>query len=276
MSNLAGAVIGDPISHSLSPLLHLAGSQFSEFHKIVVSAGQLQNFLDNTNNLVGLSVTMPLKTEAARCVDMADGLAKTLGVVNTIVFQPTGNSRLVIGFNTDVAGIVNAICEGASNTDFSRAVILGSGATATSALAALRQLHIADIAVCARRIAGTGIYKAAHKLNLDISTYPLSQASEVIATADLVISTLPAGVADNIASDLTTLELAQKTLLDVIYEPRNTALNKVFNKSGATIIPGWLMLLHQAVDQSRIFTGSQPNIARMRAALLQELKLDIH
>ena len=161
--------------------------------------------------------------------------------------------------------------------------MLGSGATACSALAALGELRAGRITVVARRHAGPGrALSAAHRMGLDIETLtwkPSDSASNTeaarrLAAADVVISTLPAHAADPLADPLKqALDQAEGTrpgavLLDVVYAPWPTAVAGVWAQAGGALAPGWLMLLHQAVPQVQLMTGQQPDIDLMRTALL--------
>ena len=161
----------------------------------------------------------------------------------------------------------------------SSAVILGSGATACSALAALGEIGVGRITVAARRHAGPGrALGAAHRMGLDIEALtwkPADPASSTevtqrMAAADMVISTLPAHAADPLADPLRqALDQADGTrpgavMLDVVYDPWPTAVAGAWADAGGALAPGWLMLLHQAVPQVRLMTGRQPDIELMR------------
>lgn len=266
---MRGAVLGDPIAHSLSPRLYAAGAGISDFSKIKISAGELADFLEKAGTKWdGFAVTMPLKREAFNCADMADDLAQKVQVVNTLICQPLGKSQMFIGFNTDIGGIVNAITEIAPGRSYKKALILGSGATASSALAALAQLEVAEIEVCARRLAGPRtVFTTAHNLGVSLSTHLLEAAPGCIQNTDLLISTLPAGVADKIASQITGTDLTGKFLLDVAYDPYPSRLVTAWQAAGGNVIPGKLMLLHQAILQMRLFTGKDPDVEQMRQIL---------
>ena len=164
--------------------------------------------------------------------------------------------------------------------------MLGSGATACSALAALGELRAGRITVVARRHAGPGrALSAAHRMGLDIETLtwkPADSASNTeaagrLAAADVVISTLPAHAADPLAHPLRqALDQAEGTrpgavMLDVVYAPWPTAVAGAWAHAGGALAPGWLMLLHQAVPQVQLMTGQQPDIDLMRTALLAAL-----
>ena len=134
-------VIGQPIEHSLSPVLHRAAYEALElpwrFDRREVAPDDLPAFLDSIGeDVAGLAVTMPLKQVVMRHLDAIEPLAAAVGAVNTVV--PA--ARVLSGFNTDVYGIVQAISRTKQIEKGARAVILGARATASSALAALGQL----------------------------------------------------------------------------------------------------------------------------------------
>ena len=299
------AVIGRPVSHSLSPVLHRAayaglGLEDWSYERRETDTESLPGLLAELAAPVqagpawaGLSVTMPLKQVLLAHLDVIDPLAEAVGAVNTVVAQRSGaGDALLTGFNTDVAGIVGALREAArtqtpgssdAHLRIEQAVVLGSGATACSALAALGELRAGRITVVARRHAGPGrALSAAHRMGLDIETLtwkPSDSASNTeaarrLAAADVVISTLPAHAADPLAAPLRrALDQAEGTrpgavLLDVVYAPWPTAVAGAWAHAGGALAPGWLMLLHQAVPQVQLMTGQQPDIDLMRTALL--------
>lgn len=164
--------------------------------------------------------------------------------------------------------------------------MLGSGATACSALAALSELGVTDLTVAARRHAGPGrAATAAHRMGLEVATltWRPGQASsdtavaESLVRSDLVISTLPARAADTLAGPLATaLEHSGgpapgAVMLDVVYAPWPTPLASAWSGAGGATAPGWLMLLHQAVPQVTLMTGRTPPTAPMRRALHEAL-----
>ena len=299
------AVIGSPVSHSLSPVLHRAayaglGLDDWSYERREIDSEALSALLAELTAPVqagpawaGLSVTMPHKQTLLARLDVIDPLAEAVGAVNTVVAQRSGaGGALLAGFNTDVAGIVGALRETArtqapdcpgGRLRIEQAVVLGSGATACSALAALGELRAGRITVVARRHAGPGrALSAAHRMGLDIETLtwkPSDSASNTeaarrLAAADVVISTLPAHAADPLAAPLRrALDQSEGTrpgavMLDVVYAPWPTAVAGAWAHAGGALAPGWLMLLHQAVPQVQLMTGQQPDIDLMRTALL--------
>lgn len=269
------AVIGSPVAHSLSPVLHLAAYRDLgleiDYRRIEVKKGEVESFLGSwPENLLGLSVTMPLKQVIIPLLSQVDGLAKAVGAANTVVPFPGG---ITAGFNTDVYGIVTAIKE-VKGRDWSplRAVIVGSGATASSALAALVELGAGQINLLARRVTGAGnAVQAATRLGIDPGYIPLAasdKARETIENADLIISTVPREVLDDFYE--TICFNAGQTVLDIVYDPWPSLLVQKVTAVGGSVISGKLMLLHQAVMQVKLFTSRTPNLKVMREALNKE------
>ncbi|MDU5247701.1 MAG: shikimate dehydrogenase [Varibaculum cambriense] len=266
------AVIGSPIQHSLSPFLHQAAYRDLglniDYRRIEITKETIGSFLASwPEGLVGLSVTMPLKQVIIPLLSQVDGLAKAVGAVNTVVPFPGG---ITAGFNTDVYGLVTAIKE-AKGREFSpeRAVIVGSGATASSALAALGELQAGQINLLARRVSGArNAVQAATRLGIDPGYMPLAageKARETLQAADLIISTVPRAVLDDFYQTISFNP--EQTVLDIVYDPWPSELVKQASRSGATIISGKAMLLHQALMQVKLFTSRTPNLEAMRTAL---------
>lgn len=266
------AVIGSPIQHSLSPVLHLAAYRDLgldiDYRRIEITKETVGSFLASwPEGLVGLSVTMPLKQVIIPLLSQVDGLAKAVGAVNTVVPFPGG---VTAGFNTDVYGLVAAIKE-VKGRDFSpqKAVIVGSGATASSALAALVELQAGQINLLARRVSGAGnAVQAATRLGIDPGYVPLAagkKARETLEAADLIISTVPREVLDDFYQTISFNP--GQTVFDIVYDPWPSELVKQARRNGATIISGKAMLLHQAVMQVKLFTSRTPNLEAMRTAL---------
>ena len=221
----------------------------------------------------GLSVTMPCKQAVMPLLDAIDPLASAVGAVNTVV----PSAGMLAGFNTDVTGIASAIRRACSRSGVpvpSSALVLGARATASSALAALGELGITTTTVAARRFGGPGsVISAASRLGVSVEQVMWSDVSAVAsaaARADVLISTLPAGVADPIASRLAPRE--GQILLDVIYSPRDTALRTTFEKAGGVVAEGTDMLVYQGAAQVQLMTGRSPDPAVMRHALETELE----
>ncbi|GAA3231652.1 shikimate dehydrogenase [Pseudonocardia petroleophila] len=256
------AVLGSPVAHSLSPVLHTAAyaalglDDWRYDHRECTEDG-LASFLDGLGpEWAGLSLTMPLKRAALDLAHGASELAVATGAANTLVLRDGRR----FADNTDVAGIVAAL-----GPVSGRAVVLGAGGTAQAALAALRGLGIDDVTVLVRSAArAEDLRAAAKRLGVD----PLvddaladpARASAVLDRADVVVSTLPAGAADDLRG-------AAGVVLDVVYAPWPTAFAAAAQAAGARVVSGLEMLLHQAVAQVQLMTGHPGPVDAMRAAL---------
>ncbi|MDT7545364.1 MAG: shikimate dehydrogenase [Actinomycetota bacterium] len=200
----------------------------------------------------GLSLTMPLKQAVLPLLASASELAEQVAAANTVLLPARH------GENTDVAGMVAALAE-AEITSVSRAVVLGGGATARSALAALAILGCRAPTLVVRS-EPTETLAAARRL--DVEPLVTGWDPAVLEATDLVISTVPAGAADGFAPYVADVPV----LLDVVYDPWPTALAL---SCRGTVVGGASMLLHQAAAQVALMTGLKPPLEAMRAALKQ-------
>ncbi|KRD45094.1 shikimate dehydrogenase [Cellulomonas sp. Root930] len=262
------AVLGHPVAHSLSPTLHRAayvalGLTDWRYDAVDVTEAELEAFVRGLDDSwAGLSLTMPLKQTVIPLIDHIEPLAEVVGAVNTVLFQ----GRTLVGANTDVHGIVAALC---LDAPVGTAAVLGAGATASSALAALAQLGCTSPVVYVRAVARAGgLMRAAHRMGVSPVYRTLDHAAAEIGQADVVVSTLPPHAADPLAD---RLEHASGTLLDVAYDPRPTALSVAWAAAGGVVVGGEQMLLHQAAEQVRLMTGHPAPLAAMSAALEDKL-----
>ena len=279
------AVLGHPVAHSLSPVLHRAaysalGLTGWRYEAIDVESEALAGFVEQLDaSWAGLSLTMPLKQTIMAMLDHVEPLADLVGAVNTVLVQPGARGSLVLtGANTDVYGIATAIREGAGEAGLParpRCVVLGSGATAASALAALGELGCADATVFARSLGRVGpLRRAGHRMGLEPDIRTFGDATlEALRHADVVVATAPAHGLDGIAGELADAVVGGgavrpgAVLLDVIYDPRPTALMATWREGGGIAVGGERMLLHQAVEQVRLMTGRIAPVAAMDNAL---------
>ena len=278
------AVLGHPVAHSLSPVLHRAayralGLDAWRYESVDVTEAELPDFLAGVDGTwAGLSLTMPLKKTVLTLLDHIEPLAEVVGAVNTVLVQAGAGARpVLIGANTDVHGIVAALGEGRPDASpVRRAVVLGAGATAASSLAALAQLGCSTPQVFVRSMARAGsTMRAAHRMGVEpefLSSELADRLLEAVATADVVVSTLPPRAADPLAEHLTVSgRNVTGMLLDCAYDPRPTALCTVWMAAGGTAVSGERMLLHQATEQVRLMTGRPAPIDAMQAALDEAL-----
>jgi shikimate dehydrogenase len=266
------AVLGHPIGHSKSPALHRAAYAYLGvdlgYSAIDVTEAALPAFMAQVREELreedgwrGLSVTMPLKSAMVEEVDEVRGIARSLGVVNTVAFEADGGTTRLVGYNTDVAGIVNALRHAGAAAS-PKAVVLGGGGTAAAAIAALKEAGAAGVELFVRDVSRAAEARAASAaVGLPAQLLPLTGAAAAMAAADVVISTLPPRAADSLAAELAqelAAEGARETpgvLLDVAYDPWPSRIAAVWQDAGGTVVPGLDMLIYQAVEQVRHFTG---------------------
>ncbi|MFE6098213.1 shikimate dehydrogenase [Streptomyces massasporeus] len=251
------AVLGSPIAHSLSPVLHrtayqelgLAGWTYDRFE--VDEAGLPAFFETLGPEWAGLSLTMPLKRAVIPLLDEISETAASVDAVNTVVRAEDGRR---VGDNTDIPGMVAALREhGIDKVD--AAAVLGAGATASSALAALSRICPGEIAVYVRSEArATEMRQWAERLDVAVRIADWTDAEQALR-APLVISTTPAGVTDALARSVPERPAA---LFDVLYDPWPTDLAARWSAYGGAVVSGLDLLVHQAVLQVEQMTGLAP------------------
>ena len=338
-------MLGSPIRHSLSPVLHAAayrelGLTDWSYDAIECDEGGLAGLLDSLGpEWAGLSLTMPLKRAVLPLLDEAEQLVTDVGGANTVLLRAGQRA----GYNTDVPGMVAALREagvdlsdgagvsggpgrsggpgpsgaagasggtgppggagvsggarppgGAGVTDgigdagiSGSVLVLGGGATACSALAALRRAEASDVCVAVRDAGRAGpVLEVAARLGVRIRLAGLTaggvQTAGAGSSADgglaagggafrLLISTVPVGVADGVAGQIAAGNLATEAVFDVVYDPWPTALAAAAMTVGSTVISGFELLLHQAAGQVELMTGQRAPLAAMSAAGLGEI-----
>ncbi|OON82109.1 shikimate dehydrogenase [Streptomyces tsukubensis] len=266
------AVLGSPIAHSLSPVLHRAafaalGLGAWSYDRFEIDEEALPGFLEGLGpEWAGLSLTMPLKRAVMPLLDEISDTAASVEAVNTVVL--TGDGRR-IGDNTDIPGLVAALREsGVGAVD--SASILGAGATASSAVAALSGLGVQDIVAYVRSEARAAEMRGwGERLGVNVKTVDWSQAQAAFESP-LVVATTPKGATDTLKERLPS-EVG--TLFDVLYDPWPTALAAAWQQRGGAVLSGLDLLVHQAVHQFGLFTGdSRSPLAAMRQAGLDALR----
>ncbi|MBI1377152.1 MAG: shikimate dehydrogenase [Frankiales bacterium] len=257
------AVLGHPIAHSLSPVLHLAaygelGLDWT-YERVDVTEEALPAFVAGLGpEWAGLSLTMPLKHAVLPLLDSYDDVVAATGAANTVLLGEGGRR----GANTDVEGVVAVLDELAAGRG--DAVVLGGGATARSTVAALARRGTARVTAYARRPGAADDLRAtAEAVGVALEVRPWDQAGSGL-NAGVVVSTVPRGVADALSG---AVPARAGTLLDVVYDPWPTPLAGAWAAAGGAVGSGLDLLLHQAVAQVRLMTGRTPTVAVLRAAL---------
>lgn len=277
---LRGAVLGHPIGHSKSPAIHNAAYKALGidyvYTAIDTEEGQLAALLHEvrrTGDWYGLSVTMPLKNEAAELADSLTPIAKALGAVNTLVVNSEAGEVSVVGDNTDVAGIVNAL-KNAGVRHQPKVAILGGGGTAVAAVAAVASMEATETVIYVRDNAKAGTaLDVADVLKTKALAREFALAATELGQYDVVISTLPPRAADPLAADFAQLNsnVSGACLLDVAYDPWPSALASAWQDHDGVVVPGIEMLLYQGVEQAKLFAvagGNASKIAGQEALLV--------
>ncbi|MFC9281602.1 shikimate dehydrogenase [Streptomyces collinus] len=251
------AVLGSPIAHSLSPVLHRAaydalGLTAWSYDRFEIDEAALPGFLDGLGTeWAGLSLTMPLKRAVIPLVDEISETAASVDAVNTVVFEEDGRR---VGDNTDIPGMVAALREHGIE-EVGSAAILGAGATASSALAALARICTGEVVAYVRsETRAAEMRRWGERLDVDLRTADWADAGRALS-APLVIATTPAGTTDALAA---AVPERPATLFDVLYEPWPTELAARWSMFGGAVVSGLDLLVHQAVLQVERMTGHSP------------------
>lgn len=264
-------VIGDPVGHSLSPVIHNAAFEALGLDWVYaafpVPAGRGAAAVEavRTLGLAGLNVTMPHKADVAAAVDSLSPTAAALGAVNTV--YRSGND--LWGDSTDGVGFLDTLRnDEAFDPAGSRVVVFGAGGAARAVVLALAAAGASDIAVVnrtrSRAEAAANLAGPAGRVGTD----------DDVERADLVVNATPVGMAGELAGavPLDPLRLhAGQVVADLVYAPARTPLLVAAKERGCVAVSGLGMLIHQAAHSFRLWTGEDPPLEVMSAAALRAL-----
>lgn len=258
------AVLGSPIAHSKSPLLHSAAYRALDlpwtYERYDVDDAGLEGFLvEHAGEFRGLSLTMPLKARAFALAEAHDEAARATGAVNTLVF-----GDVLRGYNTDVVGFVEAL-RAADLPPATTAAVLGTGSTARSAAFAMIDEGVTELHIYGRR--GDAVQEMLRWLQGFDATVQGHGWLEPQVPVDVTISAAVAGATDSLA-----VPPAPGLLFDVIYAPWPTAYATAWSAAGGRVLSGLDLLVHQAAQQVLLMTRVDPGnrgaiVAAMYAAL---------
>ena len=241
---MRGAVLGSPVEHSLSPLLHREAFDFlgisgEYFRQEVPFEGLARFFQANAESFDYFSITMPLKEEALSLPVLVDPLAARIQSANTL-YRRGDDWNLT---STDGSGLLSAL-KNEGYEKFGRVLVLGAGGTARAVVGALD--GIADeIVVLGRTTTRRDVLEAA--VSKSEFEYERWNDSPGFSRYDLVVNTTPAGAADLLADSLT--QGSCRLLFDVIYKPWPTVLGSRWSDNGGMVINGLELLLYQGIQQ---------------------------
>lgn len=269
MTRRAG-VVGSPITHSMSPVLHRAayaalGLDDWTFDRAQVEAGGLsQHVAGLSDEWVGVSVTMPLKEEALALAGTRGDEADLVGGANTLTRDGHGWRA----DNTDVQGLETALREaGLGQVD--SAVVVGSGATARSGLLALSRFGVREVSFLVRDEARPAATALAKRLGMTASSRSYAEGPRAWGSPEAVVSTVPGGATPPVDG----WALPQGCVVfDVVYARWPTPWAAQWRREGVTVARGDRMLLHQAVAQVQLMTGRSAPVDLMGEALSAALR----
>ncbi len=266
-------VLGDPVSHSLSPAMHNAAfsalGMDCEYHAFKVSKETLHDAIHGAYALGfgGLNLTIPLKEKALDIVKPTE-LAEKIGAVNTIDFK-----KGILGYNTDGIGAKKALESNGIEIRGKNVLLLGAGGAAR-AIAFQLALEGAAVTIANRtEERAVALAKDASRIGKARGT-GLDELKALINDCDILINSTAVGMAPRTSETIVTSEMMHSKLVvfDIVYNPVETMLLKEARKAGAKTIDGVMMLVHQGAEAFKIWTGRTPPVDVMEKAVRERLE----
>jgi shikimate dehydrogenase len=269
------AVFGDPVEHSLSPVMHNAAYKAlgmdCEYHKFRVSLDDLEGAIKGARAMGfgGLNLTIPLKEKALGIVE-PDTMAQAIGAVNTIEFSDDTIAGItgIVGHNTDGIGAVKALAASGVDIPGSTVLILGAGGAARAVAYQLAK-DGARVTI-ANRTLGKAQELAENVRSVgNANGTGLEELPKLTADADIIINTTSVGMHPDTDRTLVTADMmhAGQVIFDIVYSPLNTRLLLEAKKARAVTIDGIRMLVLQGAESFRIWTGIEPPVGVMEQAV---------
>ena len=244
----AYGVAGDPVSHSLSPIIMNTAMRRENVNAVYLAlhAKTLKDLLACVRDIPihGLSITMPYKEAILQHLDNTDSHTSKIGACNTVVRAQDGK---LYGFNTDTAGVVRPL-EQRLTLEGARVLVLGAGGAARAAAFGLKERGC-EVFILNRSVA------PAQKLARQAKARTVKRPDLKKLAFDVIINATPVGMANNRESPLNENEINAKYVFDMVYDPAETRFLKAARERGAQVIPGIEMFVHQAARQFEIWTG---------------------
>ncbi len=275
------AVIGWPLGHSMSPLIHNASFDALEindrFIALPLSPSEFEPFMESlpSSNLRGLAITIPYKTEVLNYCSERASEVKAIGAANTISVGEDGG---LVAYNTDAGAAGRALKEAGVELRDEKVVVLGAGGAARAICFQLLWQKAGAVTIANRTLSraeslSEGLQQAFS--DADVTAIPLNNdaLAEALETARIIVNTTSLGMypyVDECPVD-TGLLKSGMVVFDIIYNPVETKLLRAAREKGSKALPGTDMLVYQAAEQERIWLGVDAPINMMRKALLKEL-----
>ncbi len=271
-------LIGDPVEHSFSPLIHNAGFNALGINFVYVAylVKDLEHAIKGIRalNIRGASITIPHKVKAISYVDKLDDLAQKIGSINTIVNQ----KGKLIGYNNDGMGALKALQDRTIDLKGKSVLVLGSGGVARAITFSLvmrgevKRLHILGIIKEEMNILIEDLRKTGGS---DVQGTLLREdiLQKTLSMSDILINCTPIGMYPKTKESPVPSSFLRPGLLvfDVVYNPPQTTLLKDAQKAGCRTISGLEMFINQAIVQFELWTGEKAPVDAMKKVLLEQL-----
>jgi shikimate dehydrogenase len=272
-------LVGHPLEHTASPAIHNAAFRALGLNAVyLVFDIEPTMFEDAIKGLkalkvCGFNVTIPYKERIIPLLTHLDQSAARVGAVNTVKLDGVS----LIGYNTDVAGFLAPLLELNLKLNEITALILGAGGAAKACVRALLDAGCRELIVLNRSLERALNLSKQHGNKLKVGPLNEESLKEVLSRATLVVNTTPVGMYPNVDESIIPRALLRSDLIvyDLVYRPPQTKLLKEAKEVGATTIPGYKMLLEQAAESFRIWTGLEPPKEAMLKALKMELGVEV-
>jgi shikimate dehydrogenase len=281
------AIIGYPLGHSMSPVIHNAAYRALSIDVryeawstppdgVAQAVARVRE-----DAMLGMNVTVPHKQAVLPLLDEVDATARAIGAVNTI----TKRDGRLVGYNTDRYGYIRSLREAGCNPEGLNVLLVGYGGAERAVAYALAEAGVASMAIAGRR--PEGIAEAAEHLrsttrrSLPIEEVPVDdiKLGEAVAAADLVINCTPVGMlhtAGERASPVPASMLRPGLWVsDLVYNPLETELLRLAREAGARPVGGLAMLVYQAEEAIRLWTGRAAPVDIMKEAALEALAIQV-
>lgn len=264
-------IIGDPVSHSLSPAMHNAAFKSLSLDNVYiaykVASGELESAIESLRSVrvSGFNVTIPHKTAVSQYLDEVDHLSRKAGAVNTVV----SNDGKFKGYNTDIQGFLQPLIN--RHTDFKGLSVLlfGAGGSARAVVISLSSVNGISKLVIASRTSSKSLElsRLAELSGLPCSALMVEEAKVMAKHCDLIVNATPVGLQSN-ESILGIEDIERNSIVyDLVYRPVMTKLLENACNKGARVIYGYEMLLEQGAQAFEIWTGLKAPIPAMKKAL---------
>ncbi|MBW1782026.1 MAG: shikimate dehydrogenase [Deltaproteobacteria bacterium] len=258
-------VIGNPVRHSLSPTMHNAAFSATGRNAVYL-AFEVEDIKEclrgiRALGIKGASITIPFKTSILPYLNDIDPLARRINAVNTVV----NNDGMLKGYNTDARGALKAL-EEKTRLPGKSCIIIGAGGAARAVGYILKEEGVAISIVNRSSKRGEGLARA-----LGCEFFPLTDVAA--ATGDILVQTTPVGMHPHVDPSPVPEKVLKDgmVVLDIIYNPLETTLLKTAKARGCTTVNGMDMFIHQGVEQFRLWTGTEPPVQTMKAAVKKAL-----